>query len=472
VLATVKGDVHDIGKNIVGVVLACNGYEIVDLGVMVAADKILAAAKEHQADAVGLSGLITPSLEEMSHVAAEMQRQGFAAPLLIGGATTSRAHTAIKIAPNYQGTVVYVPDASRAVGVVTKLLSADQAAGFKDEIAADYEKVRAQHASKQGVKLLSLDAARANRLKLDYAPFPPRRPGIRQLCKLDLATLARYIDWGPFFQTWDLAGRYPQILDDAKVGEQARSVFNDAQAMLKRIVEEKWLTANAVFGLFPANAVGDDIEIYADASRATVLTTWRGLRQQHERPSGQANLCLADYIAPQGTPDWIGAFAVTAGIGIEAKLAEFAAQHDDYHAIMLKSLADRLAEAAAEWLHERVRIDDWGYARDAEHGKLSNEDLIAEKYQGIRPAPGYPACPDHTVKKDLFVLLDAPAQAGIELTENFAMTPAAAVSGFYFAHPQAKYFAITKIGRDQLEDWARRTNYPLPEAEKWLAPLL
>jgi 5-methyltetrahydrofolate--homocysteine methyltransferase len=473
VLATVKGDVHDIGKNIVGVVLACNGYEIVDLGVMVAADKILHAAKEHGADAVGLSGLITPSLEEMSHVAAEMQRQGFSAPLLIGGATTSRAHTAIKIAPNYQGTVVYVPDASRAVGVVTKLLSDDQAAGFKDEIAADYEKLRAQHAGKQGVKLLTLAAARANRPQLEYqasfVPFAPRRPGIRPLCKIDLATLARYIDWGPFFQTWDLAGRYPQILDDAKVGEQARSVFADARAMLDKIVAEQWLTANAVFGLFPANAVGDDIEIYADEAREKVLMTWHGLRQQHERPADQANLCLADYIAPRGTPDYIGAFAVTAGIGIEAKLAEFAAQHDDYHAIMLKSLADRLAEAAAEWLHERVRIDDWGYGRDE---GLDLDALIDEKYRGIRPAPGYPACPDHTVKQDLFALLDAPANAGIALTENFAMMPAAAVSGFYFAHPQAKYFAVTKIARDQLEDWAKRTNYPVSEAEKWLAPLL
>jgi len=472
VLATVKGDVHDIGKNIVGVVLACNGYEIVDLGVMVACDKILHAAKEHDADAVGLSGLITPSLEEMAHVAGEMQRQGFAAPLLIGGATTSRAHTAIKIAPNYQGTVVYVPDASRAVGVVTKLLSNDQAAGYQAEIAADYEKVRAQHAGKQGVKLLTLADARANAARMDYAPFPPRRPGLRPLCRIDLATLARYIDWGPFFQTWDLPGRYPQILDDARVGEQARSVFADAQAMLQKIVEEQWLVSNAVFGLFPANRVGDDIEIYADENRTKTLMTWHGLRQQHERPADQSNLCLADFIAPQGTPDYIGAFAVTAGIGIEAKLQEFEQQHDDYRAIMLKALADRLAEAAAEWLHERVRIDDWGYARDSEHGQLTVDDLIAEQYQGIRPAPGYPACPDHTVKKALFDLLDAPTHAGIDLTENFAMTPAASVSGFYFAHPQARYFAIAKIGRDQIEDWARRSGMSTTEAERWLAPLL
>ena len=471
VLATVKGDVHDIGKNIVGVVLACNGYEIIDLGVMVACDKILNAAREHQADAVGLSGLITPSLEEMAHVAAEMQRQGFTAPLLIGGATTSRAHTAIKIAPHYQGTVVYVPDASRAVGVVTKLLSKEQATAFKAEIAADYAKLRELHAVKH-IKLLTLEAARANAAQLAYAPVPPRRPGIHPLCKIDLAALSRYIDWGPFFQTWDLAGRYPQILDDPRVGEQARAVFADAQRMLEKIVTEKWLTANAVFGLFPANRVGDDIEIYADETRTQTLMTWHGLRQQHERPPGQPNLCLADFIAPRGIPDWIGAFAVTAGIGIEERLTAFAAAHDDYHAILLKALADRLAEAAAEWLHERVRIDDWGYARDQEHGKLTLEDLIAERYQGIRPAPGYPACPDHTVKKDLFALLDVPAHTGMQLTENFAMTPAASVAGFYFAHPEAKYFAVTKIGRDQLEDWAKRANFTIQEAEKWLAPLL
>ncbi len=469
VLATVKGDVHDIGKNIVGVVLACNGYEIVDLGVMVAADRILHAAREHEADAVGLSGLITPSLEEMAHVASEMQRQGFTAPLLIGGATTSRAHTAIKIAPNYHGTVVYVPDASRAVGVVTRLLSAEQAERFKAEIAADYEKLRAQHAAKQGVKLLSLEAARANAAKLAFAPERPARPGITALPAIDLSLLANYIDWGPFFQTWDLAGRFPQILDDGKVGEEARKLFADAKAMLARIVGERWLTANAVFGLFPANAVGDDIEIYADEARERRLMTWHGLRQQHERPAGQPNLCLADFVAPRGTPDWIGAFAVTAGLGIEDRLAEFEAAHDDYHAIMLKALADRLAEAAAEWLHERVRREYWGYAADE---RLANDELIAEQYRGIRPAPGYPACPDHTVKKDLFALLDAPGRAGMALTENFAMMPAASVAGFYFAHPEAKYFAITRIGRDQLEDWARRTGHGVTEAERWLAPLL
>jgi len=475
VLATVKGDVHDIGKNIVGVVLGCNGYEIFDLGVMVSTDKILAAAKEHDADIIGLSGLITPSLEEMSHVAAEMQRQGYNVPLLIGGATTSRAHTAIKIAPHYEHPVVYVPDASRAVGVVTKLLSDDQAAGFKAEIAADYDKLRTQHAQKKGVTLLSLAKARANYAKVDSAPAhlptPPRRPGLHSLCRIDLGKLAEYIDWGPFFQTWDLAGSYPKILDDAKVGEAARNVFADAQAMLKQIVAEKWLVANAVFGLFPANraANGDDIEVYADEARAKVQMTWHGLRQQHERPDGKANECLADFVAPRGTADYLGAFAVTAGIGIEAKLAEFEAQHDDYRSIMLKSLADRLAEAAAEWLHERVRREYWGYAFEE---RLSNEDLIAEKYQGIRPAPGYPACPDHTAKKALFDLLDAPNKAGMTLTENFAMLPAAAVAGFYVAHPQAHYFAVTKIGSDQLEDWAKRNNMALSEASRWLAPLL
>ncbi len=489
VLATVKGDVHDIGKNIVGVVLGCNGYEIFDIGVMVSADKILAAAKEHDADIIGLSGLITPSLEEMCHVAAEMQRQGYgegtAVPLLIGGATTSRAHTAIKIAPNYSGPVIYVPDASRAVGVVTKLLSDDQAAGYKAEVIADYEKVRAQHAQKKGVALLALAAARANAAPVDFAPPylppPPRRPGVHTLCRIDLATLAEYIDWSPFFQTWDLTGSYPKILDDPKVGEAARNVFNDAQAMLAQLVAEQWLVANAVFGLFPANraANGDDIEIYADESRAKTLMTWHGLRQQHERPDGKPNECLADFIAPKkigasGTAtgaadDHIGAFAVTAGIGIEAKLAEFAAAHDDYRAIMLKSLADRLAEAAAEWLHERVRREYWGYAL-AE--RLSPDALIAEKYQGIRPAPGYPACPDHTVKGDVFRLLDAPANTGMALTENFAMTPAAAVAGFYLAHPAAHYFAVTKIGRDQLEDWATRNHMAEADAARWLAPLL
>ena len=473
IMATVKGDVHDIGKNIVGVVLGCNGYEVVDLGVMVSCDKILHAAKEHGAQAIGLSGLITPSLEEMSHVAAEMQRQGFDVPLLIGGATTSRAHTAIKIAPHYEGTVVYVPDASRAVGVVTKLLSIDHAAGYKEEVAADYERVRAQHANKKGVTLVTLAEAQANRFAWNadpaYAPIAPAKPGLHVLHDVDLSTLAEYIDWGPFFQTWDLAGAFPKILDDVVVGETARSVFADGKAMLEKLIAEKWIKANAVFGLYPANTVGDDIEIYSDETRSDVAMTWHALRQQHERPAGKPHQSLADFVAHKGTSDWIGAFAVTAGIGIEKKLAEFDAAHDDYHAIMLKSLADRLAEACAEWLHREVRTNYWGYAADE---ALDNDALIREQYRGIRPAPGYPACPDHTTKGDLFKLLDAPANTDMGLTESFAMTPAASVSGFYFAHPQAQYFAVSKIGRDQLEDWAQRTGMSVAEAERWLAPIL
>ncbi|SIP90252.1 methionine synthase (B12-dependent) [Aromatoleum tolulyticum] len=478
VMATVKGDVHDIGKNIVGVVLGCNGYEVIDLGVMVPAEKILNAAREHGAQAIGLSGLITPSLEEMSHVAAEMQRQGFAdgvsIPLLIGGATTSRAHTAIKIAPHYEGPVVYVPDASRAVGVVTALLSEGGAADFKTQLAADYDKIRAQHANKKGVQLVSLEAARANAFRWDGVPgYVPTRPNVLGVQALDvpLAELVPFIDWGPFFQTWDLAGSFPKILDDAIVGETARSVFNDGQAMLERVVAEGWLQARAVFGLFPANRVGDDIAFYADESRATPLMSWHGLRQQHERPSDKPHYCLADFVAPKdsGVADYAGAFAVTAGIGIETKLAEFEAAHDDYHAIMLKSLADRLAEACAEWLHARVRKEFWGYAADE---TLGNDALIREEYRGIRPAPGYPACPDHTSKGALFDLLDAPRNAGMTLTESFAMSPAAAVSGFYLAHPQAQYFAIPKIGRDQLEDWAQRAGMPVEQAARWLAPLL
>ncbi|MDP2135738.1 MAG: methionine synthase [Sulfuritalea sp.] len=473
VMATVKGDVHDIGKNIVGVVLGCNGYDVIDLGVMVSADKILHAAKEHGAQAIGLSGLITPSLEEMSHIASEMQRQGFAdgnaVPLLIGGATTSRAHTAIKIAPNYAGPVVYVPDASRAVGVVTKLLSIDMRDGYVDEIAADYDKVRGQHANKKGVPLVSLAAARANAAKLVYAPVKPKKLGVTVLRDLDLAVLADYIDWGPFFQTWDLAGSYPKILDDAVVGEAARNVFKDGKAMLQQLIAEKWIRANAVFGLFPVARENEDIHFLGagDTAPGVPLMTWHGLRQQQERPDGKPQQSLADFVAP--TSDYAGAFAVTAGLGIEKKLAEFEAQHDDYRAIMLKTLADRLAEAAAEWLHREVRTNYWGYAAGE---SLDSSALIEEKYQGIRPAPGYPACPDHTAKAGLFALLDAPQNAEMGLTESFAMTPAASVAGFYLAHPEAHYFAITKIARDQLEDWAKRANYPLPEAEKWLAPLL
>jgi 5-methyltetrahydrofolate--homocysteine methyltransferase len=472
VMATVKGDVHDIGKNIVGVVLACNNYEVIDLGVMVAADKILAAAREHKADVIGLSGLITPSLEEMAHVAAEMQRQGFTQPLLIGGATTSRAHTAIKIAPNYSGTTVYVPDASRAVGVVSNLGSADLGKAYRAEIAADYARLREQHAQKKGVQLVTLEQARANRFRLTgHAPVKPKALGVLALENYDLAALVPFIDWAPFFQTWDLAGSYPAILDDPKVGETARQVLADGRAMLARIVAEKWLTANGVFGLFPANAVGDDVEIYTDESRQTVRLTWHNLRQQQARPEGKPNYCLSDFIAPKdsGIADYVGAFAVTAGIGIEKKLAEFAARHDDYDAILLKALADRLAEAFAEHLHQRVRREFWGYAADE---SLGREDLIAEKYRGIRPAAGYPACPDHTEKGPLFALLDAEKNTGMALTESFAMHPAAAVSGFYLAHPEARYFAVTKIGRDQLDDYAKRKGMTLAEAERWLAPVL
>jgi len=489
IMATVKGDVHDIGKNIVGVVLGCNGYEVIDLGVMVPAARILEAAKEHGAQAIGLSGLITPSLEEMSHVAAEMKRQGFSVPLLIGGATTSRNHTAIKIAPHYDQPVVYVPDASRAVGVVTALLSEGQSEAFKAEVAADYEKIRALHANKKGVQLVSLEAARKNAFRTDwtaervaacstahqagYAPYQPPRPNMLgvQAIDVELGELVNYIDWGPFFQTWDLAGRFPAILDDAVVGETARNVFADGKAMLEKIVAEGWLQAKAVFGLFPANAVGDDIELYTGEDRKHLAMVWHGLRQQHERPAGKPHWCLADFVAPKesGVPDWVGAFAVTAGLGIEGKLAEFEAAHDDYHAILLKSLADRLAEACAEWLHERVRRECWGYAADE---TLGNEALIREEYRGIRPAPGYPACPDHTVKGPLFELLGARERIGMELTESYAMMPAAAVSGFYFAHPESHYFAVQKIGRDQLEDWARRTGMEVDEAARWLAPLL
>ncbi len=468
IMATVKGDVHDIGKNIVGVVLGCNGYDIIDLGVMVPADKILNAAKEHGAQAIGLSGLITPSLEEMSHFAAEMKRLKFNVPLLIGGATTSRAHTAIKIAPNYDGPVVYVPDASRAVGVVTKLLSIDMREDYLKEVAADYEAARALHATKKTAAMVSLATARANAAKYEFigkcAPVKPKQLGVTVLKQLDLAEIAKFIDWSPFFQTWDLAGRFPKILDDAVVGEAARNVFHDAQTMLGQIIAEGWLTANAVFGLFPVTRENEDITFLNNGQPAF---TWYGLRRQHERPDGRANQALADFVAPTG--DYAGAFAVTAGIGIETKLAEFEAQHDDYRSIMLKSLADRLAEAAAEWLHREVRTNYWGYAANE---NLGNDELVAEKYQGIRPAPGYPACPDHTAKGGLFQLLDAPGNAGMALTENFAMTPAASVAGFYLAHPDSIYFAVSKIGRDQLQDWAARSGYPVAEAEKWLAPLL
>ncbi|GAB6068011.1 methionine synthase [Methylothermus subterraneus] len=470
-LATVKGDVHDIGKNIVGVVLQCNGFEVVDLGVMVPADKILHAAREQQVDIVGLSGLITPSLDEMVHVAKEMARQGLDIPLLIGGATTSRVHTAVKIAPHYAAPVVYVPDASRAVGVVGSLLSAELRGPFLANLAREYEEVRARHAKRQeSARLLAIEAARANRLRTDWAsylPPMPRKPGIHVFDAYPLETLVRYIDWSPFFQAWELVGSYPKILDDPVVGKEARRLLADAEKLLEQMVAEKWLTAQGVFGLFSAASRGDDIVVKAHG-REWVL---HHLRQQQQKPQGQPNYCLADFVAPEdsGVPDFIGAFAVTAGIGIEAQLERFAREHDDYRAILLKALADRLAEAFAEHLHERVRREFWGYAP---YEDLSNEELIAEKYRGIRPAPGYPACPDHTEKRTLFNLLGVEETTSIRLTESFAMHPGASVSGWYFSHPKAGYFNVGRIGRDQVEDYARRKGWRLSEAEQWLAPNL
>ena len=475
VIATVKGDVHDIGKNIVAVVLQCNNYDVVNLGVMVSAQKILEAAKEEKADVIGLSGLITPSLEEMAHVAREMERDGFRLPLLIGGATTSRAHTAVKIAPNYSGPVVYVPDASRSVSVVSNLLSTDLRDKYLAGVLADYDKIRTQHRDKKGHgPLHPIAEARRLGLKTDWEHYVPRVPnqlGVQSLRSYPIESLVPHIDWTPFFQAWELSGPYPRILQDEVVGDAARKVFAEAQEMLARIVEEKWITANGVFGLFPAAQVSsDDIEIYADAQRRDVRMTWHNLRQQNHKPTGRANQCLADFIAPKssGVSDFIGAFAVCTG-GFEARLAQYEASNDDYNAIMLKVLADRLAEAFAEHLHQRVRREFWGYAADE---TLSNADLIDEKYRGIRPAPGYPACPDHTEKGDLFRLLDAPKNTGMTLTESFAMLPASAVSGFFFSHPDSGYFAVGKLGRDQVDDYARRKGMALEDAERWLAPYL
>jgi 5-methyltetrahydrofolate--homocysteine methyltransferase len=461
VTATVKGDVHDIGKNIVGVVLQCNNFAVIDLGVMVPAQKILDTAREHNADIVGLSGLITPSLEEMAHVAHEMQRLGMAQPLLIGGATTSRVHTAVKIAPNYSGVTVYVPDASRAVGVASNLLSQELKGAYVAEVAADYEKVRAQHAAKKGPALISLQAARANAFAPDWAHYVPPVPmalGRREFRNVDLGELAQLIDWGPFFQAWELSGPFPAILDDPVVGDAARNVHAEGQAMLKDIVAGRWLTANGAVAILPANSVGDDIELYASEARDNAVLTWHNLRQQNERPPGKPNYCLADFVAPRasGVRDYVGAFAVTTGLGIEKHLARFAAAKDDYNAIMLKALADRLAEAFAEWLHRKVRRELWGYAPDE---ALDVAALVREEYRGIRPAPGYPACPEHAVKAPLFGLLRA-SEIGMSLTENFAMLPAASVSGFYIAHPEAVYFAVGKIADDQAADYARRASSP------------
>jgi 5-methyltetrahydrofolate--homocysteine methyltransferase len=475
VMATVKGDVHDIGKNIVGVVLQCNNYEVIDLGVMVPVEKILATAREQNADIVGLSGLITPSLDEMVNVAKEMQRQGFEIPLLIGGATTSRVHTAVKVAPRYEGDVIYVKDASRAVGVASNLLSETQQEGFSAQIRTEYEKVREQHRNRQQKqKWLKIEEARANRIPIEWSGHAPPRPrelGIQVLNDYPLERLVERIDWTPFFHAWELAGSYPKILGDTVVGEQARKLFDDARTMLNRIVEERWLRASAVFGLFPANAVGDDIEVYRDEERRSTRTVLHHLRQQNEKPAGRPNQSLADFVAPRetGLADYVGAFAVTAGQGIDQHVARLHADHDDYGVIMLKALADRLAEAFAEHLHERVRKEFWGYAADE---KLDNDALIQEQYRGIRPAPGYPACPDHTEKRLLWDLLDVERNAGIELTDSLAMVPTAAVSGWYIAHPQARYFGLGKIYRDQVEDYARRKDMTLREAERWLAPNL
>ncbi len=479
VIATVKGDVHDIGKNIVTVVLQCNNFEVVNMGVMVPWQDILAKAKEEGADIIGLSGLITPSLEEMQVVAAEMQKDPYfrdrQMPLLIGGATTSRVHTAVKIAPHYKGPVVYVPDASRSVSVAQGLIG-DGRVQYLAELNADYEKVRQQHANKKAVPLWPLDKARANATPVDFAtykPTPPKFTGRRVFKNFDLAEAAKYIDWGPFFQTWDLAGPYPAILDDEVVGEQAKKVYADGKAMLRKIIEGRWLTANAVVGLYPANRVNhDDIALYADESRQQPVLTWHGLRQQTEKQEVDGVMrpsrCLADFVAPAGTPDYVGVFAVTAGIGAEKKEAQFLAAHDDYNAILFKALADRLAEAMAECLHERVRKDLWGYAAGE---ALSNEELIKEKYQGIRPAPGYPACPDHSVKRPMFALLQAD-EIGMGLTESLAMTPAASVSGFYLAHPDSTYFNVGKIGEDQVADLAARSGVSTDELRRWLGPNL
>ena len=477
VMATVKGDVHDIGKNIVTVVLQCNNFEVVNMGVMVPCQQILDTAREHNADVIGLSGLITPSLEEMAHVAKEMERQGFTIPLMIGGATTSRVHTAVKIEPNYpSGATVYVTDASRAVGVCSNLLSGTLRDDYVAEIKADYVHARELHSGKKGQGAhYTLAQAREHGLKTDWNNYIPPKPqflGVKELRYYSLQEISQYIDWSPFFQAWELAGRYPKILQDEVVGEEARKLFADAQSMLKLIIAEKWLTANAVFGIFPANSVNnDDIEIYSDESRNQVAMTWHNLRQQTLKPQDKPNLCLADYIAPKesSVADYIGAFAVTTGIGIDARVAEFEKQNDDYNAIMLKALADRLAEAFAELLHARVRREFWGYASDE---KLDNAALIDETYRGIRPAPGYPACPEHTEKGELFDLLDAPGKAGITLTESYAMLPTAAVSGFYFSHPLSQYFATGKVDRDQVEDYAKRKGWSLEEAERWLAPIL
>ena len=475
IMATVKGDVHDIGKNIVGVVLQCNNYTVVDLGVMVPAQKILDAAKEHGADIIGLSGLITPSLDEMVNFAVEMERAGLDIPLLIGGATTSRAHTAVKIAPRRTGPVIWVKDASRSVPVAAALLDDKQRPALLEATEKDYESLRERHTQKNERPMLTLTKARANRTPISWDDYTPPVPaigtGVREFQDYDLAELREYIDWQPFFNAWEMKGRFPDILNNPASGEAARKLYEDAQEMLDTAIKEKWLRANGVIGFFPANSVGDDIEVYTDETRTTVLTTLRNLRQQGEHRDGIPNRSLGDFVAPKdtGLADYVGAFAVTAGLGCQDKIVEFKAAHDDYSAILLESLADRLAEAFAERMHQRVREEFWGYNPDEE---LDNEELIAEKYRGIRPAPGYPACPEHTEKVTLFELMDVTERTGIELTESMAMWPGAAVSGWYFSHPQSQYFVVGRLAQDQVADYAKRKGWTLAEAERWLGPNL
>jgi len=474
VMATVKGDVHDIGKNIVGVVLQCNNFEVIDLGVMVPWADILKAARDHDADMIGLSGLITPSLDEMVTVAGEMERQGFEMPLLIGGATTSKVHTAVKIAPCYSGPINYVLDASRAVGVASNLVSEELRDTFVAETKAEYKDVLEKRlANSKADRLVSVEAAFNNRAHVSFGDHKPTQPsfvGTKVFDDYSLAEIVDYIDWTPFFRTWELAGTYPAILEDSVVGESARHLFDDAKAMLRKIIDEKWLTAKAVIGFWPATSDGQDITLYKDESRTDVLSTVHCLRQQIDKRAGRTNDSLADFVAPfDGPQDWIGGFAVTTGHGIDAHVAAFKAAHDDYNEIMVKALADRLAEAFAECMHERVRKEYWGYA---EGENLTNQDLIKERYVGIRPAPGYPACPDHSEKPELFRLLDAEQAVGIELTDSFAMLPTAAVSGYYFSHPEAHYYGVGKIGKDQVEDYAQRRGVTVTQAEKWLRPNL
>ncbi|HET6626948.1 MAG TPA: vitamin B12 dependent-methionine synthase activation domain-containing protein, partial [Nocardioidaceae bacterium] len=479
VMATAKGDVHDIGKNIVGVVLQCNNYEVIDLGVMVPAQKILDTARAEDADVVGVSGLITPSLDEMVNLAAEMERQGFEIPLLVGGATTSRAHTAVKVDPRYHGPVVWVKDASRSVPTVSSLLSDERRPALLADVEADYESIRKRHAAKQNDRpMLNLAGARANKTPVDWASYTPPRPRmleqqpvehVRAFEDYPLEELRDYIDWQPFFNAWEMKGKFPDILNNPASGETARKLWDDGQEMLDRLIKERWLRANGVIGLFPANTIGDDdIEVYTDESRTEVRTTLRGLRQQGEHRQGIPNRSLADFVAPKesGLRDYVGGFAVTAGLGSTEKIMEFKKELDDYSAILLESLADRLAEAFAERMHERVRKELWGYVPEE---TLSNEDLIGEGYTGIRPAPGYPACPEHTEKATLWELLDVERNTGIELTDSMAMWPGAAVSGWYFSHPQSQYFVVGRLGRDQVEDYARRKGWTLAEAERWLS---